>query len=102
MDKCELCAEGGVTHPDDMVRVVVHGKNYARPMYLCPGCLRDLQQCSYCRWFNEDTKKCFESPYTVTKEQDDGCGRWKQDEPLIVLENEREEVADGSPRFSLA
>lgn len=91
-----------MTHPDDSVRIVIEEKNYARPMYLCSDCILGIQQCRLCRWFKEELKKCFESPYSVTKSPNDGCSRWKQDEPIYVSENDREEVANGSPKFALA
>lgn len=101
MDRCELCAKGAMTHPDDFVRIVIDERSYGRPMYLCPRCLRKIQRCYLCRWYNEDLKKCFEGPFTVTKKPKDGCGHWKQDEPVFVKENSREEVERGCPKFAL-
>ena len=97
MDKCDLCT-GCVTYPDDFVRGVVAGKDYARPIHLCPECLEELRKCRLCRWFN-GTNKCLESPYTVSKKPNDGCGQWRQKRPIVVQENEREEVMSGSPKF---
>ena len=98
---CELCTEGVETHPDDYVRVVIEDRNYARPMYVCPKCLHKIQRCYLCRWYIEKREKCYESPFAVSKKPKDWCGRWKQAEPILVKENDKEEVEDGCPKFEL-
>lgn len=101
MDKCELCAEGIVTHSDDYVRVVIDERDYGRPMYLCPKCLQRIKRCYLCRWYDEGNRRCLEGPFIVKKNTKDRCGRWKQDAPVIVEETPKEEVKRGCPKFVL-
>lgn len=101
-DLCDLCAEHSQVHPDDYVRVLVVDEGHSRPAHLCSGCMKRVQRCYLCRWYDEHLKKCFEGPFSVSHKSKDGCGHWKQDELLQVKKNPRGDAKHGHPKFEFA
>lgn len=84
MQKCEFCVGGVITHSDDYVRVMLPKTKLWRPAYACAVCLNMFMRCRFCRWFDVGSHKCVQSPFTISKDETNGCGQWKQDAPIRV------------------